>query len=78
MNLDFVNISNYLSFTWYLPEMEKEKDPDLSIDSNLGQKSGNVWNVVNRLVGVDAGDLLLGDEGRGDGVGGGQRMNEQR
>ena len=32
--------------------------------------------MVNRLVGEDAGDLLLGDEGRGDGVGGGQRTNE--
>jgi hypothetical protein len=28
---------------------------------------------VNRLVGKDAGDLLLVEEGRGDGVGGGQR-----
>ena len=32
--------------------------------------------TVNRLVGEVAGDLLLGDEGRGDGVGGGQRTNE--
>jgi len=32
--------------------------------------------VKNRLVGDDAGDLLLGDEGREDGVGGAnERMN---
>ncbi len=43
------------------------------IDSNLRQMSGNVWNV-NWLVGEDAGDLLLGDEGRGNGVGGGQQQ----
>ena len=35
--------------------------------------SGTYENVRNRLVGEDAGDLLLVDEGRGDGVGGGQR-----
>jgi len=29
---------------------EKKKDPDLSIDSNLRQKSGTYENVVNRLV----------------------------
>ncbi len=46
------------------------KDPDPSIDSNLRQKSGTYENVVNRLVGDGAGDLLLEDEGRGDGVGG--------
>ena len=50
----------------------KRTNPDLPIDSNLGQKSGNVRNV-NRLVGDVAGDLLLVDEGREDGVGGGQR-----
>jgi hypothetical protein len=44
------------------------------INSNLRQKSGNVWNV-NRLVGEDAGDLLL-EEGRGDGVGGQHNNNE--
>jgi hypothetical protein len=32
-------------------------------------------NVVNRLVGEDAGDLLL-EEGRGDGVGGWERTNQ--
>ena len=33
-------------------------------------------NVVNRLVGDGAGDLLLEDEGREDGVSGGQRTND--
>ncbi len=45
------------------------------IDSNLGQKSGNVFKrgeSALEFVGEDAGDLLL-EEGRGDGVGGGQR-----
>ncbi len=51
------------------------------LESNLRQKSGNVWKreeLSREFVGDDAGDLLLEDEGRGDGVGGGQRMNEQR
>jgi hypothetical protein len=43
---------------------------------DLRQKSGNVWKRESaRLLlalGDDAGDLLLVDEGRGDGVGGGQ------
>ena len=60
----------------FLKIFEKKKDPDLPIDSNLGQKSGNVWNVVNRLVGDGAGDLLLEDEGREDGVSGRQRTND--
>jgi hypothetical protein len=55
--------------------LKRKKDPDLPIDSNLGQKSGNVWNA-NRLVGDDAGDLQLDDEGREDGVGGWVRTNE--
>jgi hypothetical protein len=41
------------------------------IDSNLGQKSGNVWKrgeSALEFVGDDAGDLQLDDEGREDGV----------
>jgi hypothetical protein len=49
------------------------------LESNLRQKSGKVWKreeLSREFVGDDAGDLLLEDEGRGDGVGGGQRTNE--
>jgi hypothetical protein len=42
-------------------------------NSNLRQKSGNVWKREDWLVGDGAGDLLLEDEGREDGVSGGQR-----
>ncbi len=53
------------SFSYLIPNIFKEKkDPDPSIDSNLRQKSGTYENVVNRLVGYGAGDLLLEDEGR--------------
>jgi hypothetical protein len=49
------------------------------IDSNLRQKSGNVLKrdeSAREFVGDVAGDLLLEDEGREYGVGGGQRTNE--